>query len=67
MSFGSPATTNMRQAGEAVKGKNKNLVSFFGPTPQSMSPTNTGQQEKKLSPWMQNRRTQSSEFDPRLF
>ncbi len=56
-----------RQAGEAVKGKNKNLASVFGRTPQSMSPTNTGQQEKKLPPWMQNRRTQSREFDPRLF
>jgi hypothetical protein len=56
-----------RQAGEAVKVKNKNLASFFGPNPQSMSPTNTGQQEKKLPRWMQNRRTQSSEFDPRLF
>jgi hypothetical protein len=37
------------------------------PTPQSISPTNTGQQEKKLPRWMQNRRAQRSEFDPRLF
>jgi phage terminase large subunit GpA-like protein len=37
------------------------------PTPQSISPTNTGQQEKMLPRWMQNRRTQSSEFGPRLF
>jgi hypothetical protein len=51
---------------QAMRAKTKPRQ-LFGPTPQWISPTNTGQQEKKLPRWIRNRRTQRSEFDPRLF